>query len=134
MMLEMGRNEKMSHLFTKGSHHMNLSVFFIVQNFFHQSKYMRTISLNSQYIILLKNFRDQNQIEYLGKQLFKNKLKSFKDAFEDATSHPYGYILIDLKPDTPFKFRVRTRITSEELPPSIRAKTDFAPFYYILRD
>lgn len=50
MMFESGKNENMSLLFTRGSHHLNLSVIFIVQNFFHRSKQMRTISLNMQYI------------------------------------------------------------------------------------
>jgi hypothetical protein len=134
LMFELGKNDRMSNLFTRGSHHFDLSVIFIVQNFFHQSKQMRTISLNSQYIIILKNFRDQNQIEYLGKQLFKNKIRSFKRAFDDATAKPYGYLLIDLKPDTPNKLRIRTRLTAEELPPSLRMKTDFCPYYYILHD
>jgi uridine kinase len=134
LMNEMGKNEKMSELFTRGSHHMNLSVIFIVQNLFHQSKQMRTISLNSQYIILLNNFRDQNQIEFLGKQLFKSKSRIFVKAFEDSVSRPYGYLLIDLKPDTPKQYRLKTRMTAEELPPSKRAKTSFSPIYYIIHD
>jgi len=39
-------------LFTKGSHHKNLSIFFITQNLFHQSRGMRDISLNANYIIV----------------------------------------------------------------------------------
>ena len=135
LMEEFSRNDKASYLFTRGSHHMNISVIFIVQNFFHQSKHMRTISLNSQYLILLSNFRDQNQIDFLGKQLFKDKSKSFRQAYLDATSKPFGYLLIDLKPDTPNKYRLRTQITEEELPPSMRSKAiSFAPLYYIIHD
>ena len=134
LMDEMGSNEKMSKLFTRGSHHLNLSVIFIVQNFFHQSKLMRTISLNAQYIILLKNFRDKNQIEYLGKQLFGKKSKYFVEIFDDATSKPYGYLIIDLKSDTPNDYRLKSRITEEELLPSLRAKTIFEPNYYKIND
>jgi hypothetical protein len=39
-----------STLFTKKSHHGNLSVMYIVQNLFHQSKEHRTISLSMQVI------------------------------------------------------------------------------------
>src|SRR6267154_4896864 len=85
LMEEMSKNESMSKLFTRVSHHMNISVIFIVQNYFLQTKYMRTISLNTQYIILLANFRDQNQIAILGNQLFKEKSKSFRMAYLDAT-------------------------------------------------
>jgi hypothetical protein len=132
LMLELDKNENFSKLFTKLSHHLNISVVLIVQNFFHQSKHMRTISLNSQYIVLMKNLRDQNQIDLLGRQLFGQKWKSFRNIFDDATQRPYGYLLIDLKPDTPEKFRLKTRLTEEELPPSIQQKSKFSPIYYIL--
>ena len=39
-------------LFTKTSHHGNLSMIYIVQNLFHPSKDHRTISLNASYIVL----------------------------------------------------------------------------------
>ena len=39
-----------SKLFTKKSNHGNLSVIYIVQNLFHQSKEHRTISLNASYL------------------------------------------------------------------------------------
>lgn len=136
LMEEFGKNNKASYLFTRGSHHLNLSVIFIVQNLFHQSKHMRTISLNSQYLLLLSNFRDQSQIEYLGRQLFPgHKAKSFRKAYLDATSKPFGYLLIDLKPDTPDKYRLRNQLTEEELPPKLRQQNvSFAPFYYIIHD
>lgn len=46
-------------LFTKGSQHKNLSVIFIIQNLFHQSRGMRDISLNANYIIVFKNSTDR---------------------------------------------------------------------------
>jgi hypothetical protein len=59
-----------SKLFTKKSHHGNLSVIYIVQNLFHQSKEHRTISLNASYLCLTKNVRDASQITHLAKQLY----------------------------------------------------------------
>ena len=52
-------------LFTKKSHHGNLSVIYIVQNLFHHSKEHRTISLNASYLCLTKNVRDASQIVHL---------------------------------------------------------------------
>ena len=63
-------------LFTKKSHHGNLSV--IVQNLFHQSKDHRTISLNASYIILTKNIRDASQTIHLAKQLYPSNTKFFQ--------------------------------------------------------
>ena len=54
-------------LFTKKSHHGNLSVIYIVQNLFHHSKEHRTISLNASYLCLTKNVRDASQIVHLAK-------------------------------------------------------------------
>ena len=45
-------NEDIAETFTVYSHHMNISVFFITQNIFHKNRYMRDVSLNTQYLIL----------------------------------------------------------------------------------
>ena len=65
-------------LFTKKSHHGNLSVIYIVQNLFHHSKEHRTISLNASYLCLTKNVRDASQIVHLAKQLY-NKCHIYHD-------------------------------------------------------
>jgi hypothetical protein len=49
-------------LFTKGSHHRNVSVILITQNLFHQRRYCRDISLKAMYIVVLKNVRDNSTI------------------------------------------------------------------------
>ncbi|KAL9953004.1 hypothetical protein ACROYT_G040351, partial [Oculina patagonica] len=53
-MIEAGSDNRVVNLFTKGSHHRNLSVIYIVQNLFHQGKGTRSISLNSHYLVLFK--------------------------------------------------------------------------------
>jgi len=45
-------NNSVSDLFTRVSHHKDVSVMFLTQNIFHQSKQNRTMSLNSHYLIL----------------------------------------------------------------------------------
>lgn len=131
LMSEVSKNTELSNLFTRGSHHLGISIFFIVQNIFYQGKEMRNISLNSQYIILMKSLRSASQIKQLEYQIFGEKTKSFEQIFQDSTSKPFGYLLIDLKSDTPDDLRLKTRLTEEELPPSIKRKTRFAPYYYI---
>ncbi|GFW41900.1 uncharacterized protein TNCV_6091 [Trichonephila clavipes] len=56
----------------------------------------------------MKNRRDQSQITHLGRQLYPRKVKFFQECYADATSKPYGYLLIDLKPETDESLRVRT--------------------------
>ena len=71
------RDSVIAKLFTKKSHHGNLSVIYIVQNLFHQSKDHRTISLNASYIVLTKNVRDASQVIHLAKQIYRNNVKFF---------------------------------------------------------
>lgn len=103
-------NSTICDLFTKGSHHKNLSVLFITQNLFHQGRGQRDISLNTSYLILFKNPRDRAQIQHLARQLYPENPKYVQEAFMDATSKPHGYLFIDLKQSTPDNCRIRTNI------------------------
>ena len=86
-MIEAERDNRIVNLFTKGSHHRNLSVIYIVQNLFHQGKGNRSISLNSHYLVLFKNPRDKLQILTLAKQMYPSETvglsKSTKRRCED---------------------------------------------------
>ena len=115
LMSECGNDARITNLFTRGSHHRNLSVIFIVQNLFHQAKELRTISLNSHYLIVFKNPRDKLQIAHLGKQLYPGRGKYLQEAYQDATRYPYGYLLIDLKPETQEEYRLRSKIFPPDL-------------------
>ena len=84
-MSEEGGSEESANLFTKGAHHRNLTVVFIVQNKFHHAKSMRTISLNSHYIVLFKNPRDRGQIRALGTQVNPSHASFLAAPFNDAT-------------------------------------------------
>ena len=97
-------------LFTKKSHHGNLSVIYIVQNLFHQSKEHRTISLNASYFVLTKNVRDASQVIHFAKQLYPNNTKFFQQAYQMATKEPYNYLFIDLTPTCPDEIRLRSGI------------------------
>ncbi|GFV60524.1 uncharacterized protein TNCV_3471591 [Trichonephila clavipes] len=55
-----------------------------------------------------KNRRDKSQITHLGRQLYPRKVKFFQECYADATSKPYGYLLIDLKPETDESLRVHS--------------------------
>ena len=69
-MIDASKDKRIENLFTRGSHHRNLSVIYIVQNLFYQEKDSRSISLNSHYLILFKNPRDKLQIVTLPKQMY----------------------------------------------------------------
>ena len=114
LMSETGSDKKVTNLFTKGSHHRNLSVILLLQNLFYNGKESRTISLNAHYIVLFKNPRDNTIVTSLAKQMYPGKIKFLQEAFQDATKLPYHYLFLDLKPYTDEKFQVRTCIMPSE--------------------
>ena len=113
-MIEAGKDNRIVNLFTKGSHHRNLSVIYIVQNLFHQGKGNRSISLNSHYLVLFKNPRDKLQILTLAKQMYPGRTDFFLKQYEEAVRRPYGYLLIDLKTTTQDDCRLRTNVLPGE--------------------
>ena len=109
-------DDRVSQIFTRVSHHKNLSVLYLTQNLFYGSKQNRTISLNSHYVVLFKNARDATQISHLAGQMYPGKSKFMIEAYRDATSNPFSYLLVDLKPDTEDRLRLRSNIFPGETP------------------
>jgi hypothetical protein len=111
-------------LFTKGSHHRNLSVILITQNFFHQAPHCRDISLNAKYLVALKNVRDRNQFAYLARQVLPEASASLCEAYREATRNPHGYLILDFAQDTDDLLRFRTNVFPAEYPPVIYARVN----------
>ena len=59
-------DERVANLFTKKSHHCNTSVIYLVQNLFPKNKESRTISLNSQYIVVFQESARCVANDYIG--------------------------------------------------------------------
>ena len=103
-------DESVANLFTKGSHHRNVSIVFLVQNMFHKNKYIRTISLNSHYMVLFKNPRDVSQFASLARQMYPNRSAFAVEAYKDATREPYSYLFVDLRLAQVEDLRLRSNI------------------------
>jgi len=99
-----------ANLFTKGSHHRNVSVMFLAQNLFPKNKFARTMSLNAHYMILFKNPRDASQFANLARQMYPKRSQFAVEAYKDATREPYSYLLVDLRPEQDDDLRLRTNI------------------------
>lgn len=108
LMDDAGSSQVIVNAFTKYSHHMNYSVILLTQNLFSQGLYFRTISLNSQYLWLLKSVRDTSIISTLGRQMGNERF--LKECYKDATRKPHSHLFIDLKPGSDDKYRVRSNI------------------------
>ena len=111
-----GKASDLEKLFTVDSHHLGVSVIFITQNLFEQSKAYRTVALNAQYLFLFKSPRAAQQVTILARQLYPSgkSVRAFADAYTHATRNPFSYLLVDLKPDTPERLRVRANVLPDE--------------------
>jgi len=88
-LMDSAYSTKVSELFTKGSHHRNISLVLITQNLFHQGPSSRDISLNSKYIVVFKNPRDKSQIVHLARQAYPENISSFHYTYLEACKDPY---------------------------------------------
>ena len=90
-------NKDVCDLFVEGANHRNLSTACIMQNLFNKGKKNRTVSLNSQYLILCKNTRDQQQNATLARQRYPGLFEKLLDAYRRATDVTHGSLVVDLK-------------------------------------
>ena len=86
--------------------HWGLSTIYIKHNIFQQSKLGRDVELQSTHIVLFKSPRDVMQVTTLSTQLGLGS--ELVDWYRDATSVPFGHLLIDLSPRTDDRLRYCT--------------------------
>ena len=78
--------------------HRGLSTIYIKHNVFHQSKLGIDVELQNTHIVLFKSPRDVMQLTTLSTQLGLGS--ELADWYRDATSVPFGHLLIALSPRT----------------------------------
>ena len=93
--------------------HRGFSTIYIKQNLFHQSKLGRDAELQNKYIVIFKSPRELHQVATLSVQLGLGS--ALVDWYRDATSVPFGHLLIDLSPRTDDHLRYCTN--SGKIPP-----------------
>ena len=86
--------------------HRGLSTIYIKHNFFHQSKLGRDVELKSTHNVLFKSPRDVMQVTTLSTQLGLGS--ELVDWYRDATTVPFGHLLIDLSQRTDDRLRYCT--------------------------
>ena len=104
----------MSELFTKGSHHRNISLVLITHNLLYQGQSSRDISLNSKYIAVFKNPRDKTHIVHLAQQFYHKNISRFHKAYLEAYKDPHSYLFLDLTISVNDLLRFRTKFFPEE--------------------
>ena len=115
-LIEKQYSELIRDIFTKGSHHQNMSVFFMTQNVFMKGENYRTTSLNSQYMLVFKNPRDMSQFSALARQLYPRDSGFLISVYNNELHHrKHVHLHLDFKQGTPEALRVRGPITDKYL-------------------
>ena len=94
---EIYNDKEFVELATAGRH-KGFDVIHIKHNLFQQSRWSRTIDLNTSHIISFKSPRDIQEFDHLGRQL--NAPKYLRQLYELATKNSCGHLLIDIDPRT----------------------------------
>ena len=112
LMDDVVESKGVQNMFTRGSHHKNLTILYLNQNMYCQGKSARSINLNTHYMVLMRNPRDTSQISVLAKQtgLGKNLVQAYKE----CTSVPYGYLVLDLSPHSNDSIKLKTDILPDQ--------------------
>lgn len=111
LMIELQNNKDFANFFVKHSHHLHVSVIFLAQQYFFKSPLLRTVSINTHYIISFKCPREQSQLAHLARQISPTGWRKILKAFQDSTKNTrHSYILLDLHPVQKDYLRVRSQI------------------------
>ncbi|KAL3110853.1 hypothetical protein niasHT_014790 [Heterodera trifolii] len=99
LMVGMGQ-QFLDTVFTRGSHNWGGE--------------LRVARNNSHYLVLMRNPAGALQVRTLASQLFPSKNNYFTEAYRDATEKQFGYLLIDMHPESPELLRLKTNIYGEQ--------------------
>ena len=81
-----------------------------MQNVDNQGKSQKTISVSFHYNVLFRNGWDASQFQTMAYQICPSNWPWLVNAFNDATSKPYGHLVINHQPLKPKKKTVATNI------------------------
>ena len=98
-------------IFTKESHHLNITCFMILQNIFFQGKYSVDIKRNATYILFL-NCRNRHSRKNLLLEIFDKKHAAKVDLWLQklGNTRPYSSVLLDYHTLTSGRHRIRANI------------------------
>lgn len=102
----------------RSSHHCNCCLISIEHFLYGDSKERRLQSPHWHQCILFKNQRSMHHIGVLARQASICEPSIIKFAYSDATSKPYGYLVMDFRNETPPQLRLMANVFGEnEEPP-----------------
>ena len=114
LLVDAVNSKDVAEIFTRGCHHYNLSLMYLVQNVLQQGKMARLIALNTSYMVLFRQPGDYAQFAYLGRQMYPFAPQRFLECYTHAVSRPHGYLFVDNLPSTEENDRLASNILPDE--------------------
>lgn len=90
-----------------------MSVIWVTHHLFSQHDSNTCIQRNVQYMALMSSPRDKTAISKLGSQIDSGYGPFLLSAYKSSVKKAGDFLLLDLRPDTPEKYRVRETVTNE---------------------
>ena len=103
-------DQAISDIFLMYSHHKNLSVILLLQNYYNKNRHLRDINTNTNYVIFMKNPRNKLAVSHLARESFPNNYHYVMESFNDATKEPHGYLLFNFNQEADDDVRLYTNI------------------------
>jgi len=111
------RSSALSKLFALTSHHSNITVILVLQDFYQDNPHVRTATRNATSILLTSTLRNRQTIATISRQAYPHTPNFIADAYAQAMQGGrYAYLLLDFHPTTPERIRVRANAF---LPPNV---------------
>ena len=107
--LLLSTNKDVVEMFILGSHHKQISLFYLSQNLFPDCSLFRTMSNNAHYFVIFNNKRNSTQIHRLAHQVFIGKdVKRIKNAYKRIQQQQWGFMVLTFVPELPEELTVVT--------------------------
>ena len=107
--LVLSTNQDVAEMFILGSHHKQVSIFFLTQNLFPNCNLFRTMSANAHYFVIFQNQRNFRQVMTLARQVFVGKdVNRIVNAYKRAGETPRGFIILSFSALLPKELTVVT--------------------------
>jgi len=107
--LLLSTDKTVAEMFILGSHHKQISLFYLTQSLFPNCPIYRTMSNNAHYFVLFHTQRLFRQVHTLARQIFVGKdLLRITKAYKRAGEVDRGFIVLTFAPELPEELTVIT--------------------------
>ena len=107
--LLLSTNKEVVEMFILGSHHKQISLFYLTQNLFPNCNMNRTMSNNAHYYVLFHNQRNFRQVHTLAHQIYVGKdVERIINAYKRASKKQRGFVVLSFAQELPEELTVVT--------------------------